>query len=355
MATYLFVICLWNSKLVLRLEESNALFLQQQPSRLTILERGEPAIPLRNSTANELQNRRRQTLMRFAKPVDDRMTTAIPPEERAPAFIIIGSQKGGTRALNSYLSQHPLIEMPTDYDEPHFFDLWWPDRSPKENLNMYIEKYFERDCRQASPACVAGESTPIYLYDTPAIPARLKQTCPWVKLIVLLRDPVKRAYSQYTMLFENDLLDVTFEEHLKLDFEWMNMVGLANTTLSPEEEDVTWNKYLMHPTWERHVLGRGMYEIQLRTWFRYFGRSQFLVLKSQDLDVNREATLKRVYEFLGVPYVTLNIQEKVHVRNYTRALPKEIERRLYDFYRPYNERLALLLGPEWRGVFEKET
>lgn len=151
------------------------------------------------------------------------------------------------------------------------------------------------------------------------------------------------------MLLREGILDVPFEEHLEHDLKWIHMVGLDNTTLSRQEEDAAWNKYMRHPEWENLMLGRGLYEIQLRLWFQHFDPSQFLILKCKDLDVHREATMKRVCAFLRIPYQSLDIQEKVHVRNYSTPLSPRVETRLYEFYRPYNERLEALLGPEWKG------
>jgi len=347
--TYLIVFCLWYWTQVLD-DAPRPLVLDN-----SALQREQVTLTSWDNNANISSSPRMKVSMRFVKPLDDNTTSLPPSQERAPAFIIIGSQKGGTRALNAYLWEHSLIELPTEYDEPHFFDLWRDEtKSHAENLNTYIETYFDRDCRRSH--CLAGESTPVYLYYTPLIPSLLKQTCPWVKFIVLLRDPVKRAQSHHNMLYEEEILDVTFEEHLEHDFKWMNMVGLlTNKTLSPREEEIAWIKYLKHPTWEQLMLGRGLYEIQLRLWFQYFDQSHFLILKSKDLDVNREETMRRVYKFLGVPYEALDIKEKVHVRNYTATLSSELEKRLYDFYRPYNKRLERLLGPEWKGAFEKEV
>ena len=65
--------------------------------------------------------------------------------------------------------------------------------------------------------------------------------------------------------------------------------------------------------------------------------------------------MKKVYDFLGVPYRPLAVSEKVHVRNYTKPMPSDLEARLYDFYRPYNKRLERLLGPDWKGAFEKKV
>lgn len=327
-------------------DDANASLLQPQDSLRRAL--GD------NHSNSSRQNLRKFRTMRFIRPFDDVTASLPPPQQRAPNFIIIGSQKSGTTALNSYLSQHPLIEIPSEFKEPHFFDLYFPDgKTPKENLNTYVETYFDRDCRRAP--CISGESTPIYLYDTPVIPSVLRETCPWVKLIVLLRDPIERVHSQHNMLVDEGFLDNSFEQHLEDDFHWMKMVGLyTNKTLSREEEDLAWNRYLTHPSWQELMLGRGLYEIQLRQYFQHFDRSQFLILKSHDLDVNQEATMKKVYAFLGIPYQALVANEKVHVRHYD-PMPAELERRLYDFYRPYNKRLEQLLGSEWKGCFTRRA
>jgi hypothetical protein len=296
-------------------------------------------------------------IVNFLKPTGLKISLP-PPEKRAPGFIIIGTQKGGTQALKTYLEEHPMIEIPTEYAETHFFDWGWDEnKTAQENFKVYVEKYFGQDCRKND--CIAGESTPSYMYDTENVPVRVNAVCPWVKLIVILRDPAKRAQSQHNMLVEKDEIGEKakdFVGHLNLELKWMKEVGLiSNTTLSHEEEYEAWIKYQDHRKWRKFMLGRGMYEIQLREWFKYFPRDQFLILKSEDLDRERSATMRRVYDFLGVPDQLLKKDKKVHARNYTKPVLDEVQRFLYDFYRPYNQRLESLLGPGWKGVWEKPS
>jgi hypothetical protein len=281
-----------------------------------------------------------------------------PPQERAPGFIIIGAQKGGTQALRKYLSKNPFIEMPTKVAETHFWNEYYdPLESPEENLKAYMSQYFHRNCRKTGTLCMSGESTPIYLYDTKNVPARVWEACKWVKLIVVLRDPVKRAFSHYNMLSsKNEIYNTTFEEHLDLELKWMKEVGItSNSSLSQEEEDDAWLSYLTHKRWQRLMLGRGLYEIQLRAWFKHFPRDQFLILRSDELQDNHAVTMRRVYQFLGLAEHEVKKILKVHVRNYSSPASDELETFLYDFYRPYNMRLEGLLGPEWKGVWEKAS
>lgn len=107
-------------------------------------------------------------------------------KERVPAFQIIGAQKSGTTALRTYLSKHPLIEVPIDVGETHFFDKHFPENATNEQLlDAYVEQFFDRDCRKRESYCIAGESTPIYLFDTEHVPARVKSVCPWTKVSYL--------------------------------------------------------------------------------------------------------------------------------------------------------------------------
>ena len=112
--------------------------------------------------------------------------------------------------------------------------------------------------------CIAGESTPSYLFTTKRTPARIKKVCPWTKFIVILRDPVKRAYSACNMLIQKNEVKTTFRQHFKYDRKWMKTVGLlSDTNMTREEEDEAWDKYFKHRRVKKMILGRGLYEQQL--------------------------------------------------------------------------------------------
>lgn len=291
--------------------------------------------------------------MRAAK----RSKRKLPPlHERAANFIIIGAQKGGTQALRTYLSMHPNVVSTRKAPETHYFDKYYSKkRTPKQNLDTYLETSYHKDCRRKESDCISGESTPFYMYDTLHVPERIKQVCPWTKFIVMLRDPVKRAFSQCSMLIDkNEINGSTFEQHLENDLNRMISVGLiSNKTLTEEEEDVAWAEYQNHKKWRKAMIGRGFYEYQLRKWFEYFPREQFLILNGQDLDLNRTATMHRVYEFLGLTDFRLPPGGKrIHRRKYKSFMPDKVRDFLYEFYRPYNQRLGQLLGPEFEGLWE---
>ena len=154
-----------------------------------------------------------------------------------PSFIVIGAQKCGTTSLYELLCEHPLV-IRGKRRETHFFDWRWPDHldgdpaaaaaalstvsmsttavasssssssttatttvstsSLTAQLDEY-KKYYNADALFKYPSLLTGESTPSYLLHSDLVIPRIKAVCPWVKLLVVLRDPVDRAYSQYQM------------------------------------------------------------------------------------------------------------------------------------------------------------
>src|SRR5437773_10824825 len=107
-------------------------------------------------------------------------------------FLVLGAQKSGTTALNYYLRRHPRIALPVK-KELHFFD----NDELFAGGNVLYEPLYEM-FRPARPGSIAGENTPIYLYWRPALP-RIRNYNPEMKFIVILRNPIERAFSQWNM------------------------------------------------------------------------------------------------------------------------------------------------------------
>src|SRR6266481_6208185 len=107
-------------------------------------------------------------------------------------FLVAGAQKSGTTALNYYLKRHPRIALPVK-KELHFFD----NDELFAGGNVSYEPLYEM-FRPARPGSIAGENTPIYLYWRPALP-RIRDYNPAMKFIVILRNPIERAFSQWNM------------------------------------------------------------------------------------------------------------------------------------------------------------
>ena len=112
-------------------------------------------------------------------------TNAMTERLRLPDLLVLGTQKGGTSSLRRLLLDHPQLFMAAT-KEVHFFSKNW-DRS----IDWYARHF-----SNAPEGVYCGESTPFYLFHQEA-PQRIHNLIPQVKLIVLLRDPVERALSQY--------------------------------------------------------------------------------------------------------------------------------------------------------------
>jgi len=126
-----------------------------------------------------------------------------------PDFLIIGAQKCGTTSLYRYLIQHPQIE-PAIKKEIHYFDL---------NYNKPIQWYLNQfPALKTQSDRITGEATPYYIFH-PHAPYRIKEHMPDAKIIVLLRNPVDRAYSHYHYAVERYGETLSFEEALDIENE----------------------------------------------------------------------------------------------------------------------------------------
>ncbi|MDD9946073.1 MAG: sulfotransferase domain-containing protein [Myxococcales bacterium] len=185
-----------------------------------------------------------------------------------PDFIIIGAQKCGTTSAIANLTRHPMVETsvpqpPPGATELHFFDVHW-----NRGLAWYRAQFPEADG-------ILGEKTPAYVFHPHAL-ERMHRTLPDAKLILLLRNPTDRAYSQWTML--NRLAD---------DY---GRSGWGYPTF-----DEAFAKDL------RGIRSRGDYAPQLARVLRYYHRDQVLVAITERVRADLQAAYTRMFRFLGVP------------------------------------------------------
>ena len=122
-----------------------------------------------------------------------------------PDFVIIGAQRSGTGRLYGLLTRHPDVER-ASVKEVHYFDR--PDNF-RRGIEWYRRRFPAR--RRGSQRHITGEATPSYLVDPP-VPERIAEAVPEVRLIVLLRDPVARAYSHFHMAYRKGNETRSFEE-----------------------------------------------------------------------------------------------------------------------------------------------
>jgi len=211
-------------------------------------------------------------------------------------FIICGTQKGGTTALDAYLRKHPEICM-ANKKELHFFDdeNAFCDGAP--NYSPY------HSCFSPKPSHkVIGEATPIYMYWHYAT-KRIWQYNPNIKLIIVLRNPIDRAYSHWNM------------EHLR-------SLDSASFWEAIQNEDERCRKALPYQHRVYSYIGRGFYLEQLRRLWAYFSKTQVLVLRNEELKQNPNKTLQKVCEFLGVEILQGIESLDVHALPYTASMSK---------------------------------
>lgn len=198
-------------------------------------------------------------------------------------FLIAGTQKGGTSALMAYLQEHPEICIACR-EEGHFFDRQKYFEHVPVDYSVY-HQWFHPKGRER----VVGEKTPIYMYWYDA-PRRVWEYHPGMKWLLLLRNPIERAYSHWNMERARNWDDVDF---------W---TALQNERVRSREA-----LPLQHRCYS--YVDRGFYTEQLRRIWFFFPRSQTLTLKSEELRDNPTTTLNKVCRFLGVdPYAHVDSQ-----------------------------------------------
>lgn len=259
------------------------------------------------------------------------------PMRLMPDFIIIGTQRGGTTSLYNYLAEHPGIGA-ASIKEVHFFDsphftqgrTWYRAHFPSALRKYMVERVHKFDF-------LTGEASPYYLFH-PHAPARVAAMLPDVKLIVMLRNPVDRAYSHYYHEVEGKHERLTtFEE----------AIDCEEQRLADEQEKMQANE-LYQSYNHRHFsyLARGIYVDQLQNWLNYLPREQLLLLKSEDFYANAQEVFNRTLAFLGLPAIVPQATQEFKQYNTTRApsMLAATRRRLVEHFKPHNARLYDFTG-----------
>jgi hypothetical protein len=212
---------------------------------------------------------------------------------------------------------------------------------------------------------MAFEKTPSYIL-TPNAPKRIKSVIPWAKIIVTLRNPVDRLISQHKMTVARHWENRSFEETLAEDVNVMRFEGYhvphddpLNTTLLP---DVQPGSHVLRRYKTEGMLYRGCYARQLLPWLEYYKlNSQLLVIRYEELKANPMKVLAEVQNFVGAPLYdfpddainkSYSPKAKTWDTTYVPDVKERTKEYIRQFYKPYNEELASLLGDHWRGVWD---
>jgi hypothetical protein len=256
--------------------------------------------------------------------------TVTSPFRPLPDFLVLGAQKAGTTALYEYLRRHAQITGPS-WKEVSFFDRRWA------RGESWYRGNFPNLARTRGK--LVGEASPSYVFH-PLAPERVQELVPEARLIVLVRNPVDRALSQYTHEVALGREPLPFEE--ALDAEQERLRG-------EQERMVSDPSYFSREWWSHTYKARGRYAEQLERWLAVFPREQLLVLPSDDLGSDPARAHAQVLEFLGASSQRLDSYPRVYEREYAPMKPETRERLLAEFEEP-NRRLYELLGRDlgWR-------
>ena len=259
-----------------------------------------------------------RVLLRNAVWTYGRLTASARP---LPSFLILGAQKAGTTALYAYLRRHPDVTGPT-WKEVSFFDRHYARGARWYRGNFPIRR-----------RTAVGEASPSYVFH-PLAPQRVRALVPDARLVVLLRNPVDRAYSHYQHEVALGREPLSFDEALAA--EERRLDGEVERMLAEP-------RYFSDAWWNHTYRARGLYAEQLERWFAVFPREQLLVLTTDELATDTDAAYLRVLEHVGVRPRSLAAYPRVFERDYG-AMEAETRGRLADSFTEPNLRLYELLG-----------
>jgi hypothetical protein len=258
-----------------------------------------------------------------------------------PDFLIIGAAKSGTTTLYDWINRHPLA-VGAGQKQLHFFDWkyylgtsWYRSNFPRAAERAAFE-------REHGRPFVTGEATPTYLSYSFLTVERVSALLPNVKLIAVFRNPADRAYSHYQMIRREGGEPLSFEEAVEREPERLD--GEVERLLRDHH-------YRAWSFRSFSYLGRSRYADELQPWLERFPHERFLFLKAEDLSAAPDATLRRVFAFLGLPPHELDTYSNLNVAETYEPMAPATRAMLDEYFRPHNERLYELVGTDfgWGG------
>lgn len=264
------------------------------------------------------------------------------PGRMTPAFLICGGQRCGTTSLYRALAAHPAVLKAVLHKGVHYFDVnyergmsWYRGHFPSQRHADRIEE------RLGVPA-QTFESSPYYMYH-PQAAARIAADLPATKLVVLVRDPVERAYSQHHH-------EVARGFEAERDFG--NALALEPARLHRQEERLAEDPRHYSFAHQHHAYrARGEYARYLSVMAQHVGRERIHVVESERFFAEPETAYDEVCDFLGLP---AGLPRPAFARHNARPRQSDMDlglrRELTEHYAPHDESLTAWLGrvPLWR-------
>ncbi len=275
------------------------------------------------------------TLKSSAKSFRSFYSNTFGPFKMFPDYLIIGAKKAATTSLYRNLIKHSYVEpsltKEIDYFNRYYFKgtNWYRSHFPISILKSLALKRGKN--------LIVGEASPTYIYH-PHAPKRVKKLIPYTKLIVILRNPVDRAYSHYNMEVIHKNENQTFEDAIKNE----------EYRIKGEFEKMERNENYYSLKFENYsYLTSGIYIDQLKRWFQFFPKKQFNFIINEEFDVNPQKVFNQVFNFLDIP--SLEIKNHLRYSQSSKNMKKmksTTRKELIEYFKPYNEKLYSLLDLE---------
>ena len=271
-----------------------------------------------------------------AKWCRDRAALASWESRVLPELVLAGVQRSGTTALFEALYRLPTVERPRRGKGSHYFSYnyhlgweWFQAQFPTRRWAEIVE------ARHGRPL-FCFDACPYYLFHPFAV-ERMAQALPDVKVMVMLRDPVRRAESHFHHSVSHGHETLGFEQALAAERE-----RLAREDERMQQDWTYWSHSHEHHS---YVL-KGMYADQLERLYRHYPHDQVMVVQSEAFYRDPDRILSRVTGWLGLPPVELNKSDDRNSHGY-RPMDPAMRDQLVSVYRDPNERLYQLIGERY--------
>ena len=240
-----------------------------------------------------------------------------------PTCVIVGAQKAGTTQLYAHLVTHPRCFEAAKKEVDYF------SKHAQRSIAWYRSR-FPLSFRVTRKAGHVMEASPSYL-PTPSALRQMKQVLPKTRVIVILRDPVSRAFSHYQHRKTRHLESRTFAECVAEEIRANEFPAEPGVALRPDAKPML------------GYVARGYYALQLELLLKLFPRNKVLVMDSASLFQDTGAACERVFSFMGLE--SFDVQPtKIYNRGYYQEkIDPRVAEELRAHYRPYDALLTSLL------------
>jgi hypothetical protein len=245
-----------------------------------------------------------------------------------PTFLVVGAKRAGTSSLYRYLTAHPEVRPCVSRKGTHYFDV-----SYGRGWRWYRSSF-----PLAARDGITGEASPYYMFH-PLAPSRIAAALPDARLIVLLRDPVERAWSHYHNERRLQAEPLSFEDAIRSEPE--RLAGQAEQMAAdPGFQSFAWRHW--------SYLARGRYAEQLERLYELFPPSQVLVVQSELLRADPNRALEEVWRFLGLAPFTVRDRFAIKPNHSHETMAAATRARLQAYFAEPNWRLYSLPGVGFR-------